>query len=262
MSLIEELFSLNNKVALVTGGSRGIGQMIAKGYLQAGAKVYISSRNAEACDNAVKELSVYGQCIAIPADISNKDDMLYLANEIKNREPALHILVNNAGAGWGASYEDYPSQAWDKLFSLNVRAVFELTRELTPLLERSAQPEDPGRVINIGSLGGIQNLQTQAYAYDASKAALHRLSRQLAVDLAGRGITVNAVAPGAFPMKMTNFEINGEHALKMMARITPLKRVGTPADIAGLCIYLASRAGSFMTGAVIQLDGGYLEKRI
>lgn len=262
MTILEQLFSLKSKVALVTGGSRGIGLMIAQGYLQAGAKVYISSRNAEACENAQKTLAAYGECIAIPADVAKKEDMLNLANEIKSRESALHILVNNAGAGWGASYEDYPSQAWDKLFSLNVRAVFELTRELTPLLEHSAAPEDPARVINIGSLGGIQNLQTQAYAYDASKAALHRLSRQLAVDLAGRGITVNAVAPGAFPTKMTNFEINGEHAMKMMARITPLKRVGTPEDMAGLCIYLASRAGSFMTGAVIQLDGGYLEKRI
>lgn len=262
MKILEQLFSLENKVALVTGGTRGIGLMIARGYLQAGVKVYISSRNAEACAKAREELSQYGECIAIPADIARKEEMLKLCEAIKANENKLHILVNNAGAGWGASYETYPSEAWDKLFGLNVKAVFELTRELTPLLQTSATAEDPGRVINIGSIGGLQNLQTQAYAYDASKAALHRLSRQLAVDLAERGITVNAIAPGAFPSKMTDFTIKGEHAMDMMARITPLKRVGTPEDIAGLCIYLASRAGAFMTGEVLRLDGGYLEKRI
>jgi NAD(P)-dependent dehydrogenase (short-subunit alcohol dehydrogenase family) len=262
MSIIDNLFSVKGKVALVTGGTRGLGLMIARGYVEAGARVYITSRDSQACHQAELELAQYGECTAIPGDMSNKDHMLRLCEEIKSKEEKLHILVNNAGAGWGASYEDYPSKAWDKLFSLNVRTVFELTREVTPLLENAATEHDPARVINIGSLGGIQNLQTQAYAYDASKAAVHRLSCQLAVDLAPRGITVNAVAPGAFPTKMTDFEINGEHAMDMMAKITPAKRVGTPEDIAGLCIYLASRAGAFMTGAVLPLDGGYLQKRV
>ncbi len=251
---MSELFSVKGKVALVTGGSRGIGWMIARGFVEAGAKVYISSRKQDVCDRVARELSERGTCVSVPADLSSEAGVKQLAGEITARESALHVLVNNAGANWGAPFAEYPASAWDKLFALNVKAVFLLTRELVPLLETSARPGDPARVINIGSADGIRPPALEVYAYGASKAALHHLTRHLARRLSRQNITVNAVAPGPFESKM--MEATLEKLRDQVIAAVPLKRIGEPEDMAGITIYLASRAGAYVTGAVISVDGG------
>ncbi len=251
------LFSLRGKVALVTGGSRGIGRMIAEGYLQAGARVYITARHADACDTAAAELSAFGECISVPADVSTADGRAALVEVLGAREPHLHILVNNAGTTWAANYEDYPEKGFEKVTNLNLNALFLLTRDVTPMLERAGRPDDPARVINIGSMDGIRVpkiLPGGTYAYSASKAAVHHLTRTLAVELAPRHITVNAVAPGYFQSKMTAVVIQ-EHREAMEAAC-PLGRIGQPEEMAGVAIYLASRAGAFTNGTVIPVDGG------
>ena len=256
---IHRLFNLEGKVALVTGGSRGIGYMISQGLLQAGARVYITARKAEACEQAARELSRYGECVALPANVTDPDGLRRLCEQLGAAEPRLHILVNNAGAAWGEKYEDYPESAFDKLMSVNVTAVFSLTRALTPMLEAAAVPEndDPARVINIGSMDGLHIptvTGTGTYAYTASKAAVHQLTRHLAVELGPRHITVNAVAPGFFPSKMT------DHVFEVRRREIEgnslLGRVGTDEEMAGIAIYLSSRAGAYTHGAVIPVDGG------
>jgi NAD(P)-dependent dehydrogenase (short-subunit alcohol dehydrogenase family) len=250
---MQELFSVAGKVALVTGGSRGIGLMIARGYVEAGAKVYISSRKAEVCEQVARELSARGTCVALPADCSTEAGCRGLAEALAAREPALHVLVNNAGANWGAPLAEYPDAAWDKVLALNVKAVFHLTRACLPLLEAAARPGDPARVINIGSIDGLQAPVLETYAYSSSKAAVHHLTRVLAHRLAPR-ITVNAVAPGPFESKMM-----AETLRKFRDAIIascPLGRIGEPEDMAGVAIYLASRAGAYLTGAVIPVDGG------
>ena len=251
---MKDLFSIEGKVALVTGGSRGIGLMIARGYAENGARVYVSARSADACATAAAELSKVGTCAALPADLSKHSEVKRLAAELSAREPALHVLVNNAGANWGAPIEEYPDAAWDKVLALNVKAIFHLTVALLPQLAAAATPEDPARVINIGSADGIQVPVLETYAYSASKAAVHHMTRVLAKKLAPRNITVNAVAPGPFESKMmaATLEKFGE----MIAKTNPLKRIGTPEDMAGIAIYLASRAGAYVTGAVIPVDGG------
>ncbi len=249
-----DLFSIEGKVALVTGGSRGIGLMIARGYVEAGARVYISSRKAEVCEEVAAELSKVGTCTALPADVSTEAEARRLAAEVAAREPALHILVNNAGANWGAPLEEYPDAAWDKVLALNVKSVFHLTRALLPQLETAASAEDPARVINIGSIDGIQAPMLETYAYSASKAAVHHLTRTLARKLASKHITVNAVAPGPFESKM--MEATLERFGDAIAAACPLGRIGRPDDMAGVAIYLASRAGAYLTGAVIPVDGG------
>jgi len=251
---MSELFSVSGKVALVTGGSRGIGWMIARGFVEAGVKVYIASRKADVCDQAAKQLSELGTCISIPADLSGEAGVKRLADEMTERESALHVLVNNAGANWGAPFEEYPAAAFDKLFALNVKAVFLLTRELVPLLAAAARPEDPARVINIGSADGVRPPALEVYAYGASKAALHHLTRHLARRLSPQHITVNAVAPGPFESKM--MEATLERLRDQVIAAVPLKRIGEPDDMAGVAIYLASRAGAYVTGAVISVDGG------
>ena len=254
-----DLFSIDGKVALVTGGSRGIGLMIARGYVENGARVYVSSRSADVCNEVAAELSKLGTCVALPADLSTEAEARRLAGELAAREPALHILVNNAGANWGAPLEEYPDSAWDKVLALNVVAIFHLTVALLPSLEAAATPEDPARVINIGSIDGIQVPLLETYAYSASKAAVHHLTRVLARKLAPRDITVNAVAPGPFESKMmaATLEAFGDE----IAKSAPLKRIGTPEDMAGVAIYLASRAGAYVTGAVIPVDGGIATTR-
>jgi NAD(P)-dependent dehydrogenase (short-subunit alcohol dehydrogenase family) len=251
---VNDLFSIAGKVALVTGGSRGIGLMIARGFVEAGAKVYISSRKRDVCEEVAAELSKAGACIALPADVSNEASVKAVAEELTRCEPALHILVNNAGANWGAPFEDYPDSAWDKLLALNVKAPFLLTRALTPLLEKAARPGDPARVINIGSIDGLQVPKLETYAYSASKAAVHHLTRVLARTLAPRGITVNAVAPGPFESKMMAATL--ERFKDVIVATCPLGRIGEPEDMAAVAIYLASRAGAYVTGAVIPVDGG------
>jgi NAD(P)-dependent dehydrogenase (short-subunit alcohol dehydrogenase family) len=251
---LNDLFSIEGKVAVVTGGSRGIGLMIARGYVEAGARVYISSRKAEVCDEVASELSKLGTCIAVPADLSLEAETNRLAAEIAAREPELHILVNNAGANWGAPYEQYPDSAWDKVFAINVKGIFNLTRALTPELERAARPGDPARVINVGSIDGIAVPALETYAYSTSKAGVHMLTRHLAKRLASKGITVNAIAPGPFESQMMAATL--EQFGDSIAAGCPLGRIGTPDDMAGIAIYLASRAGAYVTGAIIPVDGG------
>ena len=251
---MQNLFDIKGKVALVTGGSRGIGEMIAEGFVASGVKTYISSRKADACNATADRLSGQGECISIPADLSTLDGVRHLANEIKAREERLDILVNNAGATWGAAIEEFPEAGWDKVMDINVKGPFFLTQALLPLLEAAASAEDPARIINIGSIDGLNVNKLGTYSYGPSKAAIHHLTRTFASHLAERYITVNAIAPGPFPSKMTAgiAETMGEE----IRRHVPLKRWGEPADMAGTAIYLASRAGAYVSGAVIPVDGG------
>ena len=249
-----ELFAISGKVALVTGGSRGIGLMIARGFVEAGAKVYISSRKADVCDQVAAELSEVGECISLPADLATEAACIELAGRIAERESALHILVNNAGANWGAPLADYPADAWEKVLDLNVESPFFLTRACLPLLEAAATADDPARVINIGSIDGIQVPIMETYAYSTSKAALHHLTRHLARNLGRRHITVNAIAPGPFESKMMAETLRNFG--DSIAASSPLNRIGRPDDMAGAAIYLSSRAGAYLTGAVIPVDGG------
>jgi NAD(P)-dependent dehydrogenase (short-subunit alcohol dehydrogenase family) len=250
---VKQLFSVEGKVALVTGGSRGIGLMIARGYAAAGAKVYVASRKREACEEAAAELSKVGTAVALPADLATPAGCVALAEALAAQEPRLHILVNNAGANWGAPLEQYPDDAFDKVLGVNVKAAFRLTVALLPQLRAAARPGDPARVVNIGSIDGISVPLLETYAYSTSKAALHQLSRHLARRLAPE-ITVNAVAPGPFESKMMAATLASFG--DQIRAANPLKRIGEPEDMAGVAIYLASRAGAYLTGAVIPVDGG------
>jgi NAD(P)-dependent dehydrogenase (short-subunit alcohol dehydrogenase family) len=251
---VPDLFSIEGKTALVTGGSRGIGLMIARGFVEAGASVYISSRKADVCEEVASELSQIGRCRAVPADLSSPDECARLAATIGEREDRLHILVNNAGATWGAPLAEFPDSAWDRVLDLNVKGVFRLTRDLVPALEAAADPGDPARVVNIGSIDGLHVPALETYSYSASKAAVHHMTRVLAHHLARRGITVNAIAPGPFESKMmaATLEAFGD-AIRAQC---PLGRIGEPDDVAGTAIFLSSRAGAYLTGAVIPVDGG------
>ena len=248
-----DLFSIEGKTALVTGGTRGIGKMIAAGFVDAGATVYISSRKADACAEVEAELSTRGACRAIPADLSTEAGCRGLADAMASRVDRLDILVNNAGATWGTPLADYDETAFEKVLALNVKGVFHLTKFLVPLLQAAGTTDEPARVINIGSIDGIAVPVLETYAYSASKAAVHHLTRHLAKRLAP-SVTVNAIAPGPFESKMMAATLTafGEQ----IAANAPLKRIGRPDDIAGAAIYLSSRAGAYLTGAVIPVDGG------
>ena len=250
-----DLFDLTGKTAVVTGGTRGIGLMIARGLLQAGARqVYISSRKADGCADAERELGQYGQVKAIQADLSTEAECLRLAREVGERESTVHVLVNNAGATWGAPFEEFPAAAWDKVLDLNLKSPFFLTRAFLPLLESGGTHDDPSRVINIGSIDGLHVPSLPVYSYTASKAGLHHLTRMLARDLGPRHITVNAVAPGPFESKMMAATLRSFG--DAIAESAPLRRIGRPDDMAGVAVYLCSRAGAYVTGAVIPVDGG------
>jgi NAD(P)-dependent dehydrogenase (short-subunit alcohol dehydrogenase family) len=251
--VLQELFSIRGKTAVVTGGTRGIGLMIAEAYVRAGAKVYVSSRKADVVAETEAALSKLGECVGIPADLSTEDECRRLANEVGAREDEVHILVNNAGATWGAPLDEYDEAAWSRVLDLNVKGVFHLTRFLRPQLEAAATDDDPARVINIGSIDGIHVPMMETYAYSSAKAAVHQLTRHLARRLAPK-VTVNAVAPGPFESKMMAQTLRdfGDS----IAASAPMKRIGRPEDMAGIAIYLASRASSYVTGTIIPVDGG------
>ena len=251
---MKDLFQLNGKSALVTGGSRGIGEMIATGFVMNGVKTYISSRKAAACDATAARLSEYGECISIPCDLSSQDGVQHLATALAEREEKLDILVNNAGATWGEPLESFPESAWDKIMTINLKSPFFLTKALVPLLEKAASHQDPARVINIGSIDGLHVNKLPTFSYGPSKAGMHHLTRMLAANLAARHINVNAIAPGPFESKMM------AHTLQTMGdqiiEAVPRKRIGEPSDMAGAAIFLSSRASSYITGVVLPVDGG------
>jgi NAD(P)-dependent dehydrogenase (short-subunit alcohol dehydrogenase family) len=255
VTVIQDLFGVDGKVVLVTGGSRGIGLAIAEGFVKAGARVYICSRKAGACDLAAKVLSEYGECHSLPADLGSVEGCRLLADEIAQRESRIDVLVNNAGAIWAETLGDYPESGWDKVFDINVKGPFFLVQMLTSLLTAAATSDDPARIINIGSIDGLHVPKHETYAYSSSKAAVHQLSRHLAAQLAPFSVTVNVIAPGMFKSKMLKgtLEQHGDEAV--LAQV-PLKRFASPSDMAGAAIFLASRAGSYVTGAVIAVDGG------
>jgi NAD(P)-dependent dehydrogenase (short-subunit alcohol dehydrogenase family) len=250
---VSDLFDISGRTALVTGGSRGIGLMIARGFVEAGARVYISSRKADVCEEVAAELSKVGECIALPEDLSSEAACGRLAEAVGEREDHLDILVNNAGATWGAPLAEHDTSTWRRVLDLNVEAVFHLTKFCVPLLRARSSADDPARVINIGSIDGIQVPILETYSYSTSKAAVHQLTRHLARHLAPE-ITVNAIAPGPFESKMMAATLAA--AGDAIAASAPLKRIGRPDDMAGSAIFLASRAGAYLTGAVIPVDGG------
>jgi NAD(P)-dependent dehydrogenase (short-subunit alcohol dehydrogenase family) len=261
---MKNLFSVAGKIALVTGGSRGIGYMIARGYVENGVKTYITARKADQCQSAAAELSKHsrdavggvqpGECIAIPADVSSLDEINKLVAEVSKREKKLDILVNNAGANWAEPIDVYSEAGWDKVANVNVKAQFFLTKALLPLLRASGSAADPARVINITSIDGLHVSGLETYSYSASKAGATHLTRVLAKRLAGENINVNAVAPGPFESKMMEATLKafGDH----IKASNPRGRIGEPEDMAGVAIYLASRASAYVTGACIPVDGG------
>jgi NAD(P)-dependent dehydrogenase (short-subunit alcohol dehydrogenase family) len=251
---VKNLFSIEGKTALVTGGSSGIGAMIARGYVENGAKVYIASRKKDVCEKVAAELSQHGDCTPIAADLSTESGCQFLGDEIIQREGQLDILVNNAGANWGEDLATFPDAAWDRVLNLNVKAIFHLTRHLVPALSKAGSESDPARVINIGSIDGLKAPSLETYSYSASKAAVHHMTRVLAKKLAPQHITVNAVAPGPFQSKMMRATL--EQFGDAIAQTNPLGRIGQDEDMAGIAIFLASRASAYMTGTVIPVDGG------
>jgi NAD(P)-dependent dehydrogenase (short-subunit alcohol dehydrogenase family) len=250
------LFALEDKTALVTGGSRGIGFMIAQGLVRAGVRVVISSRKAEDLEAAATELARDGDCTAIPADLSTPEGARALGDAVRARTDRLDILVNNAGVTWGAPLEEFPPSGWDRAMHTNLEGVFHLTVSLLPALRAAASEEDPARVVNIGSVDGVRVPVMESYSYSASKAAVHMLTRHLAKRLAPEHITVNAIAPGPFESKMMAFMLRDDESRQAVEAMVPLRRIGRPDDAAGLTIFLCSRAGSYLTGAVVPLDGG------
>ncbi len=258
-SYFDSLFSLPGKFALVTGGATGIGRMIAEALVRAGATVVIASRKLDACEEAataLNRLGATGSAIALAADISNETGIVALADEIARRYPLLSILINNAGLSWGAPLEDFPYSAWNRVMSVNVAGMFTLTQKLLPVLSANASAQDPSRVINLGSVMGAQPMGDRVYSYSASKAAVHHLTRILAKELAPRRVTVNALAPGLFESRMTAFATKDAERLPRITERIPLRRLGRPEDIASAMLFLCGPAGSYVTGAVIPIDGG------
>ena len=249
---MNDLFSLSGRTALVTGGSRGIGRMIAEGFIAQGARVYISARKAEACDATARELSSLGTCISLPADVSDAQGVQALVAAYGQHEPTLDILVNNAGAAWGAPFDEFPESGWDKVVDLNLKAPFFLTQALAPML-RAAATDHLAKVIHIASIDGLSVNPMETYSYAASKAGLIHLTRRMALRLAPDRIAVSAIAPGAFASDMN--KVARDHA-DAVSKAIPAGRIGTTEDMAGAAIYLASRAGDYVTGSAVTVDGG------
>mgnify|MGYP000023459539 CR=1 FL=1 len=256
---INSLFSVDGKVAVVTGGSRGIGEMITAGFLANGVKVYISARKAPALIEKAKELSEkYDQeCIPIPCDLSSIDGIKDFMKIISEKEDGIDFLVNNAGAAWGESFETFSEQGWDKVMDLNVKSIFFLTQQMRDLLSKRSSLEDPSRVINIGSIDGLNVPALETYSYSASKSAVHHLTRVMASKLVKENILVNAIAPGPYPSNMLGPAVNYDYS--EIEKRNPRKRVGSPEDIAGLVIFLCSRAGAYTVGETITSDGGIVK---
>jgi NAD(P)-dependent dehydrogenase (short-subunit alcohol dehydrogenase family) len=252
----DALFDVAGKTVLVTGGAQGLGRMIAEGFVRAGARTFITSRKPEIVAAAAAELSAVGLCEGVAADLSTTEATEALARWVMERTEVLHVLVNNAGRTWGEKLETFPAKAWAGVMAVNVQMPFQLMRDLLPLLERGASAEDPARVINIGSVAGKVVEPLNAYSYAASKAGLHHLSRTVAADIAARHVTVNVVLPGYFPSQMTASIRADSDKLDSTLHTVPMRRLGAPSDIQGVCLFLASRASAFITGAEIAVDGG------
>jgi NAD(P)-dependent dehydrogenase (short-subunit alcohol dehydrogenase family) len=250
---MKNLFDVSGKVAIVTGGSRGIGAMIARGFVENGVKTYITARKEAELKATTEKLSELGECIALPSNLGSLGGVEAFAKAIRERESAVHILVNNAGATWGAPIDEFPESGWDKVMDLNVKSLFFLTKELLPVLRAAGTAEDPARVINIGSINGAIHSHMDNYSYSASKAAVHHLTRHLGADLAPQNINVNGIAPAHFRSKMMAHLVELEEEL---ARGYPRGRIGTPEDAAGTAIYLCARASAWVTGHIIALGGG------
>jgi NAD(P)-dependent dehydrogenase (short-subunit alcohol dehydrogenase family) len=253
---MSQLFDVSGKVAIVTGGSRGIGEMIAEGLVTNGVRTYITARKAEACDETAARLSGLGECISLPADLSTEEGVASFVERFGQSEDKLHILVNNAGAAWGAPLGEFPALGFDKVLAVNVKAPFMLTQALLEQLAAAATSEDPGRVIMTGSIDGIRVPVGDNFSYSASKAGIHMLARHMAKFLVDRNITVNCIAPGPFMSKMMEYRLGDPETRKLIEAANPRGRIGTPEDVAGTVIWLASRAGAFINGATIPVDGG------
>lgn len=259
LSYLEELFSVNGKTALVTGGATGIGRMVATGLVRGGARVLMASRKGEACESVAAELNALdapGSAVGFAGDVSSEEGIRALVASVNGLTDRLDILVNNAGVTWGEPLETFPHAAWQKVMNVNVGGLFTLTRDLLPLLDAAVSDDDPARIINLGSVMGTQPVAESAYSYSASKAAVHHLTRILSGEFAGRRITVNAFAPGPFKSKMTAFATGTDDKAIKVGQGVPLGRIGTPDDIAAATLYLCGKSGSYVTGLILPLDGG------
>jgi NAD(P)-dependent dehydrogenase (short-subunit alcohol dehydrogenase family) len=250
---MNDMFDLTGKVAVVTGGSRGIGKMIAEEFVRRGVRTYITSRKSEACLETAEELSAHGECIALAQDLSTAEGIGTFVGELSERESQLDILINNAGAAWGAPFDEFPEQGWDKVMNINLKSVFFLSQQLMPLLRSAASAEQPAKVVNIASIDGIRNPDLETYSYVASKAGLIHLTRRMAKRLASDHVHVNAIAPGAFASEMNVFARDNPEGVS--ARI-PAGRIGQAKDIAGTAVYMCSRAGDYLVGITLPVDGG------
>ena len=250
---MSDLFDLRGRIALITGGSKGIGRMIAEEYVRRGVRTYIAARKAAVCRQTAEELSAFGECIDIPADLSTLDGARGLAEEIGRRESRLDILINNAGTGWVAALDEFPEKGWDKVLNLNLKAAFFLTQQLLPVLRKAASAEQPAKVINISSIDAVFVSADESYSYSASKAGLNHLTRHLAKRLAKDRICVNAIAPGAF---VSDLNVVARDNPELIEKFVPANRIGRPQDIAGTAVYMASRAGDYLMGITLVVDGG------
>lgn len=253
---LTKLFDVTGKVAIVTGGSRGIGEMIAEGLVTNGVRTYITARKAEACDATAARLSEVGECISLPADMSTAEGIAAFVGAFTEREDKLHILVNNAGAAWGAPLGEFPEVGFDKVLDINVKAPYMLTQALLDPLTAAATQEDPGRVIMTGSVDGIRVPVGDNFSYSASKAGIHMLARHMAKFMIDRNITVNCIAPGPFESKMMAYMLEDEKIRDSIERSNPRGRIGSPEDVAGTVIWLSSRAGAYINGVTVPVDGG------
>ena len=255
----DALFDISGKVAVVTGGTRGIGEMIATGYLQRGVKTYITSRKADACEAMAKKLSEFGEVVAAPFDLSTMEGVEAFGAFMAERESKIDILVNNAGATWGADIDKLEEAQWDKVMDLNVKSLFFVSQKLLPQIRAAAEANGRARIINIASIEGHRvPLQPDSFVYPASKAAVNHLTRAMAKRLAREKITVNAIAPGPFESKMTAFMSATEEGKSMVGNAMPIGRWGGPDDMIGLSVFLAAPASDYITGVSIPLDGGYV----